>query len=63
MTSMRKWKIQNTGEKEKVMVHYDKLFRGDSSPRESRMEVEDISYRTKKQQMPYYWTTDKYKEV
>lgn len=47
-------KMENpeTGEKEKVMVHYDKLFRGDSSPRESRMEVEDISYRTKKQQMP-----------
>ncbi|OJF92814.1 type II CRISPR RNA-guided endonuclease Cas9 [Alkalibacterium sp. 20] len=47
-------KMENpeTGEKEKVLVYYDKLFRGDSSPRENRFEVEDISFRTKEQQMP-----------
>jgi len=40
-----------TGEKEKQQVHYDKLFRGDSSPRDNKLEVEDISFQTKKQQI------------
>lgn len=47
-------KLENpeTGEKEKVLVGYDKLFRGDNNPRQNRLEVEDIAFRSKAQQMP-----------
>jgi len=40
-----------TAEKEKQLVHYDKLFRGDNNPRRNVIEVEDISFKTNNQQM------------
>ena len=41
-----------TGEKESKLIHYDKLFRGDNNPRNNQIEVEDIRFRSKAQQMP-----------
>ncbi|HAJ70144.1 type II CRISPR RNA-guided endonuclease Cas9 [Alkalibacterium gilvum] len=47
-------KMENpeTGEKEKVRVQHDKIFRGDNNPRQNKLEVEDIAFSTKAQQMP-----------
>ncbi|GAB2492796.1 hypothetical protein GCM10008929_16440 [Alkalibacterium psychrotolerans] len=38
-------KLENpeTGEKEKVLVGYDKLFRGDNNPKLSRLELQDVN--------------------
>ena len=41
-----------TGEKYKKIVSYDKLFRGDNNPRQNKIEVEDISFKSQHQQMP-----------
>lgn len=41
-----------TGEKVNQLVHYDKLFRGDTNPRQNKIEVDDITFRSSNQQMP-----------
>ncbi|MFL2101019.1 type II CRISPR RNA-guided endonuclease Cas9 [Desemzia sp. FAM 23989] len=41
-----------TGERIKKLVHYDKIFRGDNNPKTSRIEVDDIAFRSDNQQMP-----------
>ncbi|GEK89135.1 CRISPR-associated endonuclease Csn1 [Alkalibacterium putridalgicola] len=40
-------KMENpeTGEKEKVMVHHDKIFRGDTNPRQNQIEIDDIAFK------------------
>lgn len=43
---------ETTKKKVKKLVHYEKSFRGDSNPRQNLFEVEDIAFKTKKQQMP-----------
>lgn len=41
-----------TKKKIKKIVHHEKLFRGDNNPRQNKIEVENIAFKTKQQQMP-----------
>lgn len=47
-----KVEIPETGEKVKQLVHYDKLFKGDTNPRQNKIEVEDIVFKSTNRQMP-----------